>query len=133
MISKNELIVGVLVLVAGVVIYGFAPAAAAPGGGFLFMGGAAHTTSHYIGGGLAVVFGLAGVAMYKKVSKATLGVAVLSLILGIVFVLDAAPSGLLYPMWSPHGQAMATTGGLTILVGLGGVVAAVALKPKVKT
>ena len=132
MVSKNDLIIGVLVLVAGVVIYGFAPAAAAPGGGFLFMGGAAHATSHYIGAALAVVFGLAGVAMYKKVSKATLGVAVLSLILGIVFLLDA-PGNPLYGMWTPHGSAMATTGGLTMLVGLAGVVAAVALKPTAKT
>ena len=131
MLSKNDLIIGVLVLVAGLVIYGFAPAAAAPGGGFLFMKGPAHATSHYIGAALAVIFGLAGVAMYKKVSKATLGVAVLSLILGIVFILDA-PGNQLYGMWTPHGSAMATTGGLTMLVGLVGVVAAVALKPKAK-
>ena len=132
MVSKNDLLIGILVLVAGLIIYGFAPAAAAPGGGFLFMGGPAHATSHYIGGALAVIFGLAGVALYKKVSKATLGVAVLSLILGGLFLLDA-PGGPLYPVWTPHGQAMASTGGITILVGLVGLVAAVVLKPGTKS
>lgn len=131
MVSKNDLIVGILVLIAGVVIYGFAPAAAAPGAGFLFQGGPAHPTSHYVGGALAVVFGLVGLALYKKVSKLTLAVAVLSLIFGIVFILDA-PGNPLYAAWAPHGQAMATTGGLTILFGLVGLGGAVALKAKQK-
>lgn len=129
MVSKNDLLIGILVLVAGVIIYGFAPAAAAPGGGFLFMGGPAHATSHYIGGAIAVVFGLAGVALYKKLNKVTLGVAVLGIIFGVIFLLDS-PSGPLYKVWAPHGQAMATTGGLTMLVGLVGVVSAAALKTK---
>lgn len=129
MVSKNDLIVGILVLVAGIVIYGFAPAAAAPGGGFLFQKGAAHATSHYIGGALAVIFGLVGVGLYKKVSKLTLAVAVLSLIVGLLFILDA-PGNPLYAVWTPHGQAMATTGGITILLGLVGLVGSVALKKK---
>jgi len=129
MVSKNDLIVGVLVFIAGIVIYGFAPSTAAPGGGFIFQGGAAHPTSHYLGGTLAIVFGIVGLALYKKVGRVAVGVAVLSLFLGLVFVLDA-PGGPLYAALTPHPLAMATTGALTILVGLVGIVAAVALKPK---
>lgn len=129
MVSKNDLMVGVLVLIAGIVIYGFAPSAAAPGGGFIFQGGAAHLTSHYIGGALAIVFGIVGLAFYKKVGKLAVGIAVLSLILGLIFALDA-PGGPLYAAWTPHPQAMATAGALTILVGLAGIGAAIAIKPK---
>ncbi len=129
MISKNDLLVGVLALVAGILIWGFTPAAAAPGGGFLFQGGPAHATTHYIGAAAAIVFGLVGLALYKKVSKITLGVAVLTLVLGVVFLLDA-PGMALYSVWKPHPGAMATTGGLTILLGLIGIVATVAVKPK---
>lgn len=129
MVSKNDLIVGILVLVAGTVIYGFAPAAAAPGGGFLFMGGAAHATSHYIGGGFAVIFGVVGLGLYKKVNKLTLAVAVLSIILAIVFILDA-PGNPLFAAWIPHGQAMATVGGITVVLGLVGIAGSAALKPK---
>jgi hypothetical protein len=129
MVSKNDLLVGVLVLIAGILIYGFTPAAAAPGAGFLFMAGPAHPTSHYVGGTLAVVFGIVGLALYKKVNKLTLVVAALSLILGVVFILDA-PGNPLYQVWAPHGQAMATTGGLTLLVGLAGIAGSAALKKK---
>ncbi len=129
MVSKNDLLVGVLALIAGILIWGFTPPAAAPGGGFLFMGGPAHATTHYIGSALAIIFGIVGLALYKKVSKITLGVAALTLVLGIIFLLDA-PGGALYSVWTPHGQAMATTGGITILVGLIGIVATVAVKPK---
>jgi len=129
MVSKNDLIVGILVLVAGIVIYGFAPAAAAPGAGFLFQGGPMHPTSHYVGGALAIIFGLVGLGLYKKVNKLTLAVAVLSLVLGIVFILDA-PGNPLYAVWAPHGQAMATTGGITMLIGLVGVGGSFALKTK---
>lgn len=123
MVSKNDLIVGVLVLVAGLVIYEFAP------GGALFMGGSAHATSHYIGSALAVVFGLVGVAMYKKLTTVGLAVSVLSIILGLVFALDS-PSGPLYSALVPHGGAMQAVGGLTAVVGLVGIVGSVALKPK---
>lgn len=128
MISKNDLLVGVLALVAGILIWGFTPAAAAPGGGFLFSG-PEHATTHYIGSAVAIIFGIVGLALYKKVSKITLGVAVLTIVLGIVFLLDA-PGGALYAVWAPHPQAMATTGGITILVGLIGIAATVVVKPK---
>ena len=129
MVSKNDLIVGILLLVAGLVIYGFAPAAAAPGGGFLFQKGEAHATSHYIGGALAIVFSLVGIALYKKISKLTLAVSVLGLILGLLFALDV-PATPLYDALVPHGQVMAATGGLTLLLGLVAVAVSAALKTK---
>jgi hypothetical protein len=129
MVSKNDLLIGILVLIAGILIYEFTPAAAAPGAGGLFMGGMQHATSHYIGSALAIIFGLVGLAMYKKVNMVTVGISVLSLILGIVFLLDA-PGMALYPVLTPHGAAMADVGGATLLVGLVGVVGSAVIKPK---
>jgi hypothetical protein len=123
MVNKTDLIIGVLVLIAGIVIYEFAP------GGFLFMGGSAHAMTHYIGAALAIVFGLIGLAMFKKLSMLGLAVSVLSMILGLVFLLDA-PGMALYPVLTPHGTAMTATGGLTALVGLVGIVAGAVMKPK---
>ena len=129
MVSKNDLAIGILVLVAGIIIYEFTPASAAPGAGALFMGGPAHATSHYIGSALAIIFGLVGLALYKKVNMVTVGVSVLSIILGIVFLLDA-PTMALYSTLKPHGAAMAAVGGLTLLVGLVGIAGSAALKKK---
>ncbi len=129
MVSKNDLAIGILVLIAGILIYEFTPASAAPGAGGIFMGGSAHATSHYIGSALAIIFGLVGLALYKKVNMLTLGVSVLSLILGIVFLLDA-PGMTLYPILKPHGAAMAGVGGLTMLIGLVGIVGSAAVKKK---
>lgn len=129
MVSKNDLAIGILVLIAGIVIYEFTPAAASPGAGGLFMGGAAHATSHYIGSTLAILFGLVGLALYKKVNKITLAVSALSVVLGIVFLLDA-PNMALYKLWTPHGTAMATTSGLTLLVGLVGIAGSFVWKKK---
>jgi hypothetical protein len=124
MVSKNDLLIGTLVLIVGIIIYSFAP------GGALFQKPPAHATTHYIGGGLAIVFGLVGVWMYKKLSMVGLAVSVLSVILGLVFVLDAAPSGVLYSALTPHGLAMQAVGGLTALVGLVGIAASAVMKPK---
>lgn len=123
MVSKTDLVIGVLVLIAGIIIYEFAP------GGFLFMGGTAHAMTHYVGSALALLFGLIGLAMYKKLSMVGLTVSVLSIVLGVVFLLDA-PSMVLYTVLKPHGMAMQATGGLTVLVGLLGIVASVVMKPK---
>jgi hypothetical protein len=117
MVSKNDLAIGVLVLIAGVVIYEFAP------GGALYQGMPAHTTTHYVGGALAVVFGLVGLALYKKTTKVTWAVSVLSIVLGLFFILDAPPSGVLFMALpaADHGLHMQATGGLTALVGLVGI------------
>lgn len=127
MVSRNDLLVGILVLIAGIVIYEFSPASASPGGGGLFMAGSMHPVSHYIGSALAIIFGLIGLALYKKVSKATVGISALSIILGIIFLLDA-PGMALFPSLQPHGLAMASLGGITIVVGLIGVLASAAFK-----
>ena len=86
MISKNDFLVGILVSVAGILIWEFTPASAAPGGG-LFMAGSMHATSHYIGAAAAIIFGLVGLALYKKVNMVTVAVSVLSILIGIVFFL----------------------------------------------
>ncbi len=129
MVSKNDLIIGILVLIAGIIIYEFAP------GGALFAspagpgGVAAHSNTHYVGGVLAIIFGLIGLALYKKTNMVTAAVSVLSIILGIVFVLDA-PAGALYSVLVPHGSAMRTVGGLEAVVGLVGMVGSAVGKKK---
>jgi hypothetical protein len=117
MLSKNDLIIGVLVLIAGIVIYSFAPS------GMLYMPMPGHTTTHYEGGALAILFGVIGLAMYRKTSKITAAVSVLSVILGIVFILDAPASGMLFMALpaSGHGMHMQTIGGLEVVVGLVGI------------
>lgn len=125
MLSKNDLAIGILVLIAGIIIYSFAP------GGAMYMPMPGHTTTHYEGGALAILFGLIGLALYKKTSKVTAAVSVLSIILGIVFILDAPASGVLFMALpkSDHGLHMQTVGGLTALVGIVGI-AGSALKKK---
>ncbi len=129
MVSKFDLTVGILVLIAGLIIYSFAP------GGALFAspkspgGVEAHSNTHYVGAVLAIVFGVVGVALYKKLSTVGLAVSVLSIILGLVFALDA-PNGALYSSLVPHGLAMQAAGGLTALVGLVGIAGSFVMKTK---
>jgi len=119
------------VLLAGIIIYLFSPA------GPLYvpvmegdmMSVEAHANTHYIGGAFAIFFGLSGLAVYKKVSKVTVGISVLSVVLGIVFAL-LAPGGPLFPIMQPHGLVMESIGGVTALLGLVGIVGSAALKPK---
>lgn len=115
--------IGVLVLIAGIIYYEFAP------GGFLFQGGPAHAMTHDIAGALAIIFGIVGLALYKKLSMAGVGVSVLSIILGLVIILDA-PGMALYPMLQPHPLAMQSVAGLTSLVGLIGIAASFVMKTK---
>ncbi len=124
MVSKNDLVIGILVLITGIVIYSFAP------GGVLFQPMPGHTTTHYVGGSLAIVSGLIGLALYKKINRVSAAVSVLSIILGIVFILDAAPSGVLYSTLQPHGAAMQAQGGLTALVGIVGIAGSALVKKK---
>jgi hypothetical protein len=117
MVSKNDLAIGVLVLIAGVIIYEFAP------GGFLYQPMPAHTTTHYVGGAIAILFGLVGLALHKKTNKITTAVSVLSVVLGLVFILDAPASGFLFTALPAmdHAMHMQAVGGLTVLVGLVGI------------
>ena len=131
MISKNDLAISVLALIAGVTMYLFSPA------GPLYvsvmqgdmMSVQAHANSHYIGGGIAIIFGLIGVVRYKKISRVTLGISVLSIVLGTVFA-AFAPGGPLFSIMQPHGLAMESIGGAATLIGLIGVLASAALKTK---
>jgi hypothetical protein len=122
MVSKYDFAVGLLVLIAGIIMYEFAP------GGYLFESGALHTVTHYVGGAIAMIFGLIGLALHKRISLTGLGVSVLSVILGIVFILDAPPAGILYALLQPHAIAMEITGGLTALIGLAGIAASLIVK-----
>jgi len=128
-ISQNDLLVGVLILIAGIIYYEFTPAAAAPGAGKMFMAPPAHTTSHYIATVVAVLFGLVGLVLYKKVNKVTFAASAFSVVLGLVILLDA-PSWPLYSVITPHPMAMANVAGLIMLIGLASIVGSVLLKTK---
>jgi len=119
------------VLLAGIIIYLFSPAGPlyVPVMEVDMMSVEAHANTHYIGGAFAIFFGLSGLAVYKKVSKVTVGISVLSVVLGIVFAL-LAPGGPLFPIMQPHGLVMESIGGVTALLGLVGIVGSAALKPK---
>jgi hypothetical protein len=132
MVSKYDLLVGILILIAGIFMYESTPASAAPGAGGLFMAGAAHATSHYIGAALAIIFGLVGLALYRKVNKVTVPVSVLSIIIGIVFAIDAPgmPSN---PALQPHGAAMAGISGITLLIGIIGIIGSAVIKTSTTT
>lgn len=126
MVSKNDLAIGILVLIAGVIIYEFAPP------GALYMPMPTHTMTHYVGGVIAVLVGVVGLALYKKTSKVTLAVSALSVVLGIVFILDAPASGALFTALPAmdHAMHMQTVGGLTALVGLVGIAGSALVKKK---
>jgi hypothetical protein len=117
MALKYDLSIGVLALIAGIIIYSFAP------GGPLFVGGSGHATSHFLGGFIAIIIGLVGLAVYKNLSRVEVGVSVLSIILGLTFILDG-PGMVLYSVWTPHPVAMQAVGALVVLVGLVGIGAA---------
>ncbi len=126
MVSKNDLAIGILVLIAGIIIYSFAP------GGPMYMPMPGHTNTHYIGGAIAIIFGLIGLGLYKKTNKVTLAVSVLSVILGIVFILDAPTTGVLFTALPAmdHGLHMQAVGGLTALVGIVGIAGSALVKKK---
>lgn len=113
-------------LIAGIVIYSFAPA------GALYVPMPGHTMTHYEGGALAILFGLIGLALYKKTNKVTMAVSVLSVILGIVFILDAPTTGVLFTALPAmdHGLHMQAVGGLTALVGVVGIAGSALVKKK---
>ena len=119
--SRYDLTTGLLVLIAGILIFSFAP------GQPLFVAGSEHATSHYLGASIAIIVGLIGLSLYKKVNRVEIGVSVLSIVLGLVFILDA-PGNLLFSDFQPHALAMETIGLLTVLVGLIGIGAAFLVK-----
>ena len=116
MVSRTDLAIGVLAFIVGLIILSFAP-------GFpLFIGGSEHFTTHYVGGFLAIIVGIIGLALYRKIGRVEIGVSILSIILGLVFILDVP--GALFSDLQPHALAMETLGTLTVIVGLVGIGAA---------
>ena len=116
MASKYALVVGALVFIVGLIIYSFSPM------GPLYVAGSEHATSHYLGGFLAIIVGIIGVALHKNIGRIETGVSILSIILGLLFISQVP--GLLYSTFQPHDLAMEAVGALTVIVGLVGIGAA---------
>jgi nitrate/nitrite transporter NarK len=122
MVSKSDLLIGALVLINSQIMLQFTPTSGG-GGGMLAMRFGMET-GHYVGGALGILFGIIGLALCKKVNKVTIAVSVLSILLGLVFVMDA-PNGPLM-MSIP----MASIAELTLVVGIIGIIGSAILKPK---
>lgn len=121
MSSRFGLAEGLLVLISGILMYSFAP------GQPLFVPPPGHVMTHFIGGGLAILFGIIGLALYSRIGRGSLGVAILSVILGLVFILDA-PGYPIFQLLQPHGLAMEGIAAVTMLVGIIGLIAALVTK-----
>jgi uncharacterized membrane protein len=109
-------------------MYEFTPMNAAPGGGVL-LASAGMETGHYIGSALAILFGIIGLARYKKVNKVTFAISVFSILLGLLF-LTIMNNWPLHNVLTPHPVAMAIIAELTMLVGVIGIVGSAALKTR---
>ena len=114
------LLVGVLALFTGIILYLFVP------GNPWFIGGDAHVIGHYVGTSLLIVFGLIGLAFYRRIGRVGVGVSILDIIMGIVYILEIP--GLLFDYMQPHATAMAAVAGLQILWGLIGIGGAILLR-----
>jgi hypothetical protein len=119
MVSKNDLLVGVLVLITSQVMLEFTPTSTGGGGILLAMFGM--ETGHYAGSVLSILSGIVGLALYRKVNKVTIAVSVLSILLGLMF---------LAIMGNGPMDAMAIIAELTLLVGIIGIVGSAILKRK---
>ena len=127
MVSKSDLLIGIPVTINGIIMHEFTPTNA--GGGGLLLARFGMEPGHYIGAALGILFGIVGLALYKKVNKVTSPVSVLSILLGFLFlaIMDNWP---LHTILTPHAVAMASIAGVTLLVGIVGIVGSVVLKPK---
>ena len=125
MVSKTDLLIGILIVITGIVMHEFAPTSFG-GGGFL-LARFGMQAGHYIGAALGVLFGIVGLALYKKVNKVTLGVSALSILLGGLFLaLMGMGMGIMQP-------GMVSVAGVTLLVGIIGIIGSIALKTKKPT
>jgi len=127
MVSKSDLLIGILVAVTGIVMHEFTPTNT--GGGGLLLARFGMELGHYIGAALGILFGIVGLVLYRKVNKVTIPVSVLSVLLGFLFlaIMDNWP---LHTVLTPHAVAMASIAGVTMLVGIIGIVGSVVLKPE---
>ena len=122
MVSKTDLLIGILVTFTGIVMHEFAPTSVG-GGGFL-LARFGMQAGHYTGAALGVLFGIVGLALYKKVNKITLGVSVLSILLGCLFL------AFLRMSMEVMESGMVAVAGVTVLVGIMGIIGSVVLKTK---
>ena len=120
MVSKSDLLVGVLVVITSQVMLEFAPTSA--GGVGILSARFGMETGHYVGSTLGILSGVVGLALYKKINKLTITVSVLSILLGLMFLSIMNMMGMM--------DTMAIIADLTLLVGIAGIVGSVVLKAK---
>ena len=116
MVSKSDMLVGILVLITSQVMLQFTPTSS--GGGGLLLAEFGMEAGHYAGSALGVFSGIIGLALYKKVNKVTVSVSVLSILLGFLFLFI-----LYYPLGGMNtmggnntmGGSMNTVGGLSMM------------------
>ena len=68
---------------------------------------------------MLIVFGLVGLAFYRTIGRIGISVSVLSIIMGIVYILEIP--GLLFNYMQPHAEAMDVVAGLQMVWGLVGI------------
>jgi hypothetical protein len=127
MVSKSDLLIGMLVAINAIVMHEFTPTNA--GGGGLLLARFGMEPGHYVGSALGILFGIVGLALYRKVNKVTIPVSVLSVVLGFLSlaIMDNWPP---HTTLTPHAVAMASIAGVTLVVGIIGIAGSVVLKPK---
>jgi hypothetical protein len=125
-----DILPGILSLIAGLVMFGFTP------GMPLYQLVISHAVSHYIGGIVAIILGIIGLVLYRRIDVIEAGVSILTIILGGIFLLDA-PGMFLYPYLEaviPHSIGMEVIGAITynlvIVIGVIGIIAGWLRKPK---
>jgi len=104
--SKSDLLVGILVLITSQVMLQFTPTSS--GGGGLLLAEFGMETGHYAGFALGIFSGVIGLALYKKVNKVTVGVSLLSILLGFMF---------LFILYYPLGGMNTTMGSMNSTMG----------------
>ena len=111
MTSKIDVAIGLLVLLAGLLIY--------PG----------PIGTIYLGGLSGIIFGAIGLALHRRMSRIGLGVSILAIILGIVAVL-VGPGPHIVPMLQEPEFAMEIVGLLAMATGIVGIVTGALAKPR---
>jgi len=110
MVSKSDLLVGILILITSQVMLQFTPTSS--GGGGLLLAEFGMEAGHYAGFVLGVFSGIIGLALYKKVNKVTFSFSVLSILLGFMFLII-----MYYPLGGMNSTMgiMNTVGGVSMM------------------
>jgi len=120
LVSKSDLLVGVLILITGQVMLEFTPTS--NGGAGILSAMFGMETGHYVGSALGIFSGLIGLALYRKVNKLTVAVSLLSILLGLIFL---ALINMMTMM-----DLMAIIAEVTMLVGVIAIVGSAVMKRK---